>query len=97
MVYYSVPENFKGRNNMLARHRLNLIKGIPMTQKELIDNVHAEITGKKTFKEIIHLLTDAIVQEGENNLKILFSRLEPASSAYVHAYPDDISDGPWNV
>lgn len=68
-----------------------------MTQKELIDKVHAEITGKETFKEIIHRLTDVIVQEGENNLKVLFSRLEPASSAYVHTYPDDILDGPWNV
>lgn len=68
-----------------------------MTQKEMIDKVHGEMSGRVTFTEMVHRLADTIVQEGETSLKAILSRLEPASCAYVHTYPDDISDGPWDV
>lgn len=68
-----------------------------MTQKELIDKVHREMTGRVTFTEMVHRLADAITQAGETSLPSIFGRLEPASCAYVHTYPDDISDGPWDL
>ena len=68
-----------------------------MTQKELIDKVHSEKTGRMTFTEMVHRLADAITQAGETSLPAVFGRLEPASCAYVRAYPDDISDGPWDI
>ncbi len=68
-----------------------------MTQKELITKVHGEMTGRVPFTEVVHRLADVIVQEGETSLPAILSRLEPASCAYVRAYPDDISDGPWDI
>lgn len=68
-----------------------------MTQKELIDKVHSDISGKVSFAEVVHRIAHAITQEGETNFRTLFAKLEPASSAYVYAYPDDISDGPWDI
>lgn len=68
-----------------------------MTQKELIAKVHNEMTGRVTFTEMVHRIADAITQEGETNLPAILARLEPASCAYVRAYPDDISDGPWDL
>lgn len=68
-----------------------------MTQRELIDKVHSEISGRVPFAEVVHCIAKAIAQEGEINFRTLFARLEPASSAYVYAYPEDISDGPWDV
>ena len=68
-----------------------------MTQKELIDKVHGEMSGRVPFAEVVHRIANAITQEGEINFRTMFARLEPASSAYVYAYPDDISDGPWDI
>lgn len=68
-----------------------------MTQKELISKVHNEMTESVPFTEMVHLLADAIVQEGETSLPAILSRLEPASCAYIREYPDDISDGPWDI
>lgn len=68
-----------------------------MTQKELIDKVHADMSGRVTFSEMVHRLADTITQEGETNLHAILARLEPASCAYLRAYPDDISDGPWDI
>jgi hypothetical protein len=68
-----------------------------MTQKELIDKVHGEMSGKAPFAEILHRIAKAIAQEGDTNFRTMFAKLEPASSAYVYAYPDDISDGPWDI
>ena len=68
-----------------------------MTQRELIDKVHSEMSGRVPFAEVVHCIAKAIAQEGETNFRTMFARLEPASSAYVDAYPDDISDGPWDI
>lgn len=68
-----------------------------MTQRELIDKVHSDMSGKVPFAEIVHRIAHAIIQEGETNFRTVFAKLEPASSAYVYAYPDDISDGPWDI
>ena len=68
-----------------------------MTQKELIDKVHGEMSGKAPFAEIVHRIADTIVHAGETSLPAVLGRLEPASIAYVHTYPDDISDGPWDI
>lgn len=68
-----------------------------MTQKELIDKVHGEMSSKAPFAEIVHRIAKAIAQEGDTNFRTMFAMLEPASSAYVYAYPDDISDGPWDI
>ena len=68
-----------------------------MTQEELIDKVHSELPGRVSFAEVVHRIADAIRREGKTNFRTLFARLEPASSAYVYAYPDDISDGPWDI
>lgn len=68
-----------------------------MTQKELIDKVHGEMSGKAPFAEIVHRIAKAIAQEGDTNLRTMFAKLEPASSAYIYAYPEDISDGPWDI
>lgn len=68
-----------------------------MTQKELIAKVHEEMTGSVPFAEMVHRLADTIVQEGETSLPAILSRLEPASCAYVRMYPEDISDGPWDI
>jgi len=68
-----------------------------MTQKELIDKVHNELPGRVSFAEVVHHIAKAIAQEGKTNFRTMFARLEPASSAYVYAYPDDISDGPWDI
>ena len=68
-----------------------------MTQKELIDKVHGEMSGRVPFAEVVHRIANAIAQEGKTNFRTMFARLEPASSAYVYAYPDDISDGPWDI
>jgi hypothetical protein len=68
-----------------------------MTQKELIDKVHSEMSGSVPFAEVVHCIAKAITQEGKMDFRTLFATLEPASSAYAQAYPDDISDGPWDV
>lgn len=68
-----------------------------MTQKELIDKVHGEMSGKAPFAEIVHRIAKAIAQEGDTNFCTMFAKLEPASSAYIYAYPEDISDGPWDI
>jgi hypothetical protein len=68
-----------------------------MTQKELIDKVHGEMSGKAPFAEILHRIAKAIAQEGDTNFCTMFAKLEPASSAYVYAHPEDISDGPWDI
>ncbi|MBR5412164.1 MAG: hypothetical protein IK114_03850 [Fibrobacter sp.] len=68
-----------------------------MTQKELIDTVHSEMLGKVPFAEVVHRIAKAIAQEGKINFRTMFAKLESASSAYVYAYPDDISDGPWDI
>ena len=68
-----------------------------MTQKELIDKVHSEISSRVPFTEIVHRIAKAIAQEGNTNFRTMFARLEPASSAYVYAYSEDISDGPWDI
>lgn len=68
-----------------------------MTQKELIDKVHGEMSGSVSFAEVVHRIAKVITQEGETDFRTLFSKLEPASSAYVYAYPNDISDGPWDI
>lgn len=68
-----------------------------MTQRELIEKVHSEISGKVPFSEVIHRIAKAIAQEGETSFRTMFARLEPASSAYVYAYPADVSDGPWDI
>ena len=68
-----------------------------MTQRELIDKVHSEISGKVPFAEVVHRIAKAIAQGGEKDFCKMFAKLEPASSAYVYAYPDDISDGPWDI
>lgn len=68
-----------------------------MTQRELIEKVHGEMSGRVPFTEVIRRIAKAIAQEGETNFCTMFARLEPASSAYVYAYPGDISDGPWDI
>lgn len=70
-----------------------------MTQKEIIEKVHKELPppGHVPFADVVHRIADAITREGEKNLSAILSRLEPASIAYVHAYPDDITDGPWDI
>ena len=68
-----------------------------MTQRELIDRVHGEMSGKVPFAEIVHRIAHVITQEGETNFRTIFAKLEPASSAYANAYPDDISDDPWDI
>jgi len=68
-----------------------------MTQEELIDKVHSEMTGSVPFAELVHHIAKAISQDGEIDFRTMFARLEPASSAYVKAYPDEISDGPWDI
>lgn len=68
-----------------------------MTQKELIDKVHGEMSGKAPFAEIVHRIAKAIAQEGDTNFRTMFAKLEPASRAYIYAYPEDISDGPWDI
>lgn len=68
-----------------------------MTQKELIAKVHEEMTGSVPFTEMVHRLADVITQEGETSLPAILARLEPASYAYILEYPDDISDGPWDI
>lgn len=68
-----------------------------MTQKELIDKVHGEMSGKAPFAEIVHRIAKAIAQDGDTNFRTMFAKLEPASSAYVYAYPEDISDCPWDI
>ena len=49
------------------------------------------------LSEVIHRIAKVILQESEKDGKKFLSRLEPATSAYAHAYPDDISDGPWDI
>lgn len=68
-----------------------------MTQNEIITKVHAEMTGRAPLTEIVHRIADVIVQAGETSLPAVLGRLEPASIAYAHTYPDDISDGPWDI
>lgn len=68
-----------------------------MTQKEIIAKVHDEMTGRVPLTEIVQRLADTIVCAGETSLPAVLGRLEPASIAYVHTYPDDISDGPWDI
>lgn len=68
-----------------------------MNQKEIIDEVHKGIQGRVPFTEVVHRIADLIVMAGETSLPAILGRLEPASIAYVHAYPDDISDGPWDI
>lgn len=68
-----------------------------MTQKEIIARVHDGMTGRVPLTEIVHRIVGAIVQAGETSLPAVLGRLEPASIAYVHTYPDDISDGPWDI
>lgn len=68
-----------------------------MTQRELIDKVHEELTEKVPLAEITHRLSVVIAGEGVTDFKEFFRMLEPAGCAYVHTYPDDISDGPWDI
>jgi len=68
-----------------------------MTQKEIIAKVHDETTGRVPLTEIVHRIADTIVHAGETSLSAVLGRLEPASIAYVHTYPNDISDGPWDI
>ena len=68
-----------------------------MTQKEIIAKVYDEMTGRVPLDEIIHRIADTIVHAGDTSLPVVLGRLEPASIAYVHTYPDDISDGPWDI
>lgn len=68
-----------------------------MTQKEIISKVHDDMTGRVPLTEVVHRIADVIVQCGETSLPAILGRLEPASIAYVHAYPDDIMDGPWDI
>lgn len=68
-----------------------------MTQKEIIEKVHNEMAGRVPLTEIVHRIAAAIVDSGETSLPSVLGRLEPASIAYVHTYPDDISDGPWDI
>lgn len=68
-----------------------------MTQKELIERVHGAVTVKMPLTEIVHRIANEIVKTGETSLPAILGRLEPASIAYVHAYPTDISDGPWDI
>jgi len=68
-----------------------------MTQKEIIAQVHDGMTGRVPLTEIVHRIADTIVHAGETSLPAVLGRLEPASIAYVHTYPDDISDGPWDI
>ena len=68
-----------------------------MTQKAIIAKVHAEMTDSVPLTEIVHRIADVIVQAGETSLSAVLGRLEPASIAYAHAYPNDISDGPWDI
>lgn len=68
-----------------------------MTQKEIIAKVHDEMTGRVPLTEVVHRIADTIVNAGETSLPAVLARLEPASIAYVHTYPDDIMDGPWDI
>lgn len=68
-----------------------------MTQKEIIDKVHGQMYEPMLLSEVIHRIAKVILQESEKDGKKFLSRLEPATSAYAHAYPDDISDGPWDI
>lgn len=68
-----------------------------MVQQELIEAVHAGLKEKAPFAAIVHSIADAITKEGETSLTALLGRLEPASIAYVHAHPEDILDGPWDI
>lgn len=68
-----------------------------MTQKERIDKVHTGLEGKVPLAEITHRLMATITDEGVTDFKTTFGILEPAESAYIHEYPDDISDGPWDL
>ncbi len=68
-----------------------------MTQKEIIDKVHGQMYEPMPLNEVIHRIAKVILQESEKDGKKFLSRLEPATSAYAHAYPDDISDGPWDI
>ena len=53
--------------------------------------------GRVPFAAVVRRISKVIAQEGETNFRTMFARLEPASSAYVYAYPEDISDGPWDI
>ena len=55
------------------------------------------MSGSVSFAEVVHRIAKVITQEGETDFRTLFSKIEPASSAYVYAYPNDISDGPWDI
>lgn len=68
-----------------------------MTQQEIIAEVHRNCTSSVPLTEIIRRIGNVISLEGETNVPAILGRLEPASIAYVHAYPDDISDGPWDL
>lgn len=68
-----------------------------MTQKEIIAQVHDGMAGRVPLTEIVHRIADTIVHAGETSLPAVLGRLEPASIAYVHTYPEDISDGPWDI
>lgn len=68
-----------------------------MTQKELIDKVHKELSEKAPLGEITRHLCTAIAADGKISLRGILAALEPATIAYVHTYPDDISDGPWDI
>ena len=68
-----------------------------MTQKELIESVHSTMNMKMPLVEIVHRIANEIVLTGETSLPAILGRLEPATIAYVHTYPTDISDGPWDI
>ncbi len=68
-----------------------------MTQKELIDKVHSGNTEKITLKELTCRLADEIRASGVNELRCFIRMLEPASYAYNRAYPEDLSDGPFDI
>lgn len=72
-----------------------------MTQHELIAAVHARVTDRPgrtaALAEITRMIADLLVSEGATALPGILARLEPAAIGYVRAYPDDLSDGPWDI
>lgn len=68
-----------------------------MTQKELIEKIHNELTEAVPLAEITHRMAAAIVAEGVKDGISFLRMLEPACSAFVHTFPDSISDGPWDI
>lgn len=72
-----------------------------MTQHELIDAVHTRVSNRlvqtATLAEITKMITDQLVSEGVTALPDILAKLEPAAICYVRTYPNDLSDGPWDI